>query len=170
MQTQTQASNEWLRIFDRAGLTPRYFATLALLVAQEMFEYYDFFLVGYLVAILAPAWHLTYGQSAFMLLSGGVGAIVGGLFFGQFSDRFGRRTLIAAGRRALQGARELPQPLHSIPARSDLQRFRAEVPALVTWDDHEVENDLSPRYRASCDRRRYFWTSGVRRRVSRPSR
>jgi alkaline phosphatase D len=23
----------------------------------------------------------------------------------------------------------------------DLQRFRAEVPALVTWDDHEVEND-----------------------------
>jgi alkaline phosphatase D len=28
----------------------------------------------------------------------------------------------------------------------DLQRFRAEVPALVTWDDHEVENDYGDRW------------------------
>jgi hypothetical protein len=36
-----------------------------------MFEFYDFFLVGYLVSVLAPSWHLTYGQSALMLLSSG---------------------------------------------------------------------------------------------------
>jgi hypothetical protein len=29
---------------------------------------------------------------------------------------------------------------------SDLQRFRAEVPALVTWDDHEVENDYGDKW------------------------
>ena len=28
--------------------------TIALLVLQEMFEFYDFFLVGYLVSVLAP--------------------------------------------------------------------------------------------------------------------
>ena len=28
----------------------------------------------------------------------------------------------------------------------DLQRFRAEVPALVTWDDHEVENDYGNKW------------------------
>jgi alkaline phosphatase D len=28
----------------------------------------------------------------------------------------------------------------------DLQRFRAEVPALVTWDDHEVENDYGDKW------------------------
>jgi alkaline phosphatase D len=28
----------------------------------------------------------------------------------------------------------------------DLQRFRAEVPALVTWDDHEVENDYADKW------------------------
>jgi len=34
-----------------------------------MFEFYDFFLVGYLVSVLAPSWYLTYGESAMMLLS-----------------------------------------------------------------------------------------------------
>jgi alkaline phosphatase D len=29
---------------------------------------------------------------------------------------------------------------------ADLQRFRAEVPALVTWDDHEVENDYGDKW------------------------
>ncbi|MGA2992790.1 MAG: MFS transporter, partial [Candidatus Korobacteraceae bacterium] len=95
--SSTQGTSQWLNVFDKANLTPRYFVTLGLLVLQEMFEFYDFFLVGYLVAILAPSWHLTYGQSAMMLLSAGVGAVVGALFFGKWADRFGRRTLISIG-------------------------------------------------------------------------
>ena len=47
-------------------------------------------LVGYLVSQLAPGWHLTYGQSAVMLLSSGVGAIVGSLVGGQIADIIGR--------------------------------------------------------------------------------
>lgn len=35
--------------------------------------------MGYLVAVVGPQWHLTYGQSAIMLLGGGVGAIFGAL-------------------------------------------------------------------------------------------
>lgn len=97
MPSANQSTAEWLGVFDQANLTFRYFLTLALLVLQEMFEFYDFYLVGYLVAILAPSWHLTYGQSALMLLSAGVGAIVGALFFGKWADRFGRRTLISLG-------------------------------------------------------------------------
>jgi len=95
--SSTQGTSQWLNVFDKANLTPRYFVTLGLLVLQEMFEFYDFFLVGYLVAILAPSWHLTYGQSAMMLLSAGIGAVVGALFFGKWADRFGRRTLISVG-------------------------------------------------------------------------
>jgi len=64
--------------------------TLFLVVFQELFEFYDFFLVSFLVAVLAPQWHLTYGHSSIMLLSGGVGAVAGGLFFGAWADRFGR--------------------------------------------------------------------------------
>src|ERR1700744_567235 len=67
------------------------------MVAQEMFEFYDFFLVGYLVSQLAPGWHLTYGQSAIMLLSSGVGAIVGSLVGGQIADVMGRKTIVWLG-------------------------------------------------------------------------
>ena len=67
------------------------------MVAQEMFEFYDFFLVGYLVSVLAPGWHLTYGQSAMMLLSSGVGAIAGSLVGGQIADRIGRKKIIWGG-------------------------------------------------------------------------
>jgi MFS transporter, putative metabolite:H+ symporter len=90
-------AQDWLSAVEQSGLTPRYFATIALLVLQEMFEFYDFFLVGYLVSVLAPGWHLTYGQSAIMLLSSGVGAIVGSLLGGRIADRIGRKQIIWGG-------------------------------------------------------------------------
>ncbi|HTH98232.1 MAG TPA: MFS transporter [Stellaceae bacterium] len=90
-----ETTSNWLGFYDNAKLTPRYFLTIFLLVCQGMFEFYDFFIVGYLVAVLAPSWHLTYGQSSIMLLSGGLGAVVGGLSFGLWADRFGRRNLVA---------------------------------------------------------------------------
>ena len=96
-RSQFHTESEWLTAFDQARLTPRYFATIALLVLQEMFEFYDFFIVGFIVAVIGPGWHLTYGQSAIMLLSAGVGAIVGALLWGQLSDRYGRRSLTAWG-------------------------------------------------------------------------
>jgi alkaline phosphatase D len=33
----------------------------------------------------------------------------------------------------------------------DLQRFHAEVPVLVTWDDHEVQNDYADRWSPTFD-------------------
>ena len=90
-------AQDWLSSVESANLTPRYFLTVGLLVIQEMFEFYDFFLVGYLVSVLAPGWHLTYGQSALMLLSSGVGAIAGSLAGGQVADVVGRKKMIWGG-------------------------------------------------------------------------
>ncbi len=90
-------AQDWLSSIEKSKLTPRYYLTIALLVLQEMFEFYDFFLVGYLVSVLAPSWHLTYGQSAMMLLSSGVGAVVGSLIGGQIADIVGRKTIIWSG-------------------------------------------------------------------------
>jgi MFS transporter, putative metabolite:H+ symporter len=87
----------WLDAIEKSPLTPRYYATIALVVMQEMFEFYDFFLVGYLVSVLAPGWHLTYGESAMMLLSSGVGAIVGAMLGGRFADIVGRKRMIWGG-------------------------------------------------------------------------
>src|ERR1700749_1979104 len=90
-------AQDWLTAIEKSPLTPRYYATIALVVMQEMFEFYDFFLVGYLVSVLAPGWHLTYGQSAMMLLSSGVGAIVGAMIGGQLADLVGRKRMIWGG-------------------------------------------------------------------------
>ena len=90
-------AQDWLSSIEQSNLTPRYYLTIGLLVLQEMFEFYDFFLVGYLVSVLAPGWHLTYGQSAMMLLSSGVGAIVGSLIGGQIADVAGRKKIIWGG-------------------------------------------------------------------------
>src|ERR1700761_2768423 len=93
----SNTAQDWIAGIEQSRLTPRYYATVALMVAQEMFEFYDFFLVGYLVSQLAPGWHLTYGQSAVMLLSSGVGAIVGSLVGGQISDIIGRKRIVWVG-------------------------------------------------------------------------
>ena len=90
-------AQDWLSAIEKSALAPRYYLTLSLIVLQEMFEFYDFFLVGYLVSVLAPGWHLTYGQSALMLLSSGVGAIAGALIGGQIADIIGRKTIIWSG-------------------------------------------------------------------------
>ena len=42
-------------------------------------DFFDFYVVGFLVAVLAPKWHLTFGQTSVILMSAGVGAIVGAL-------------------------------------------------------------------------------------------
>src|SRR6516162_9352299 len=90
-------AQDWLSAIEQSALTPRYYATIVLIVLQEMFEFYDFFLVGYLVSVLAPGWHLTYGQSAMMLLSSGVGAIVGAVIGGRFADIVGRKRMVWGG-------------------------------------------------------------------------
>jgi putative MFS transporter len=90
-------AQDWLSSIEKSNLTPRYYLTIGLLVLQEMFEFYDFFLVGYLVSVLAPNWHLTYGQGAMMLLSSGVGAIFGSLVGGRIADTVGRKKMIWGG-------------------------------------------------------------------------
>ena len=84
-------------LYDKAPLNARYWVSMALTVTTSIFDFFDFFIVGFLVAVLAPQWHLTFGQTSVMLLSAGVGAIVGSLAWGALSDRFGRKTLLIAG-------------------------------------------------------------------------
>jgi putative MFS transporter len=92
-----QTSEELLALFDRAPLNRRYWVAFILLSALFVLEFFDFLVVGYLLAVLGPQWHLTYGQSALILYSGGVGSIVGALVFGGLSDAWGRKKLMILG-------------------------------------------------------------------------
>ena len=63
----------------------------------DMLDFFDFFLIGFVLAFVVKDWNLTYGQSGAILLASGVSAPFGSLFYGWFADKMGRRTsLIAA--------------------------------------------------------------------------
>lgn len=82
---------------DAAALTPRYWVVFGLIVTQLVCELFDFFVVAFLVSAVAPSWGLTFGQSTIMLLSAGVGAIVGAIGFGWLADRIGRKPVVVIG-------------------------------------------------------------------------
>ena len=90
-------SNDLLSLFDRCPLNKRYWTVFSLVSIVGVADFFDFFSVGFLVAVLGPRWHLTYGQSAIILLGGGVGAIIGALAWGALSDVWGRKALIVSG-------------------------------------------------------------------------
>ncbi len=60
-------------------------------VLGDMLEFFDYFLIGYVVAFIAGPWKLTFGESAIILLSSGFGAMFGAVFYGWLADKIGRR-------------------------------------------------------------------------------
>ncbi len=92
-----QTSESLLAVFDNAPLNARYWTIFALMSAVFVFDFFDFLVVGYLLAAVAKEWHLTYGESATILYSGGIGAIVGAVVFGAFADAWGRKQQMVIG-------------------------------------------------------------------------
>jgi MFS transporter, putative metabolite:H+ symporter len=81
-QQRTLTSNQW-KIISAA-------------ILGDMLDFFDFFLIGFVLAFIVGAWHLTYGQSAWILLSAGIGAIPGAFFWGWMADKIGRRKVFIA--------------------------------------------------------------------------
>jgi MFS transporter, putative metabolite:H+ symporter len=92
-----QTSEDLLAQYDRAPLNRRYWVAFAILSAITVLEFFDFSVVAFLLAVVGPHWHLTYGQSALILYSGGLGAIAGALVFGALSDAWGRKAQMIIG-------------------------------------------------------------------------
>ena len=60
----------------------------------DMLDFFDFFLIGFVLAFVVKAWHLNYGQSGAILLASGVSAPFGSLLYGWMADKVGRRTAL----------------------------------------------------------------------------
>jgi putative MFS transporter len=78
-QQKTLTLNQW-RIILTANL-------------GDMLDFFDFFLIGYVLAFILKEWNITYGQSALIFVSAGLGAVPGAFFWGWMGDRIGRRTV-----------------------------------------------------------------------------
>jgi putative MFS transporter len=63
---------------------------------SQMFEFFDFAIIGFVVSMIAEPWGLTFGQTTIILLTSGLGAIIGSVAWGWLGDRYGRRPLIIA--------------------------------------------------------------------------
>jgi putative MFS transporter len=86
-----------LELLDRQKkLTANQWKIIATANLGDMLDFFDFFLIGYVLAFIIGSWHLTYGQSAAILTSSGVGAVLGAFFWGWMGDRIGRRKVFIA--------------------------------------------------------------------------
>ena len=81
-QQQKLTRNQWLI----AGA-----ATLG-----DMLDFFDFYLIAFVLAYVVKAWNLTYGQSGAILLASGVSAPFGSLLYGWMADKVGRRSALVA--------------------------------------------------------------------------
>src|SRR5260370_3922052 len=57
----------------------------------DLLDFFDFFLIGDVVAFVTKEWRLTYWRAAVILLSSGSGAVRGAFFWGWVADKIGRR-------------------------------------------------------------------------------
>ncbi|HEV2335741.1 MAG TPA: MFS transporter [Stellaceae bacterium] len=54
-------------------------------------DFFDFALIGFVLAFFVKDWHLTFGQSGAILFASGIASIPGAIFFGWLGDKIGRR-------------------------------------------------------------------------------
>src|SRR6202012_6211765 len=75
----------------RTSLTGNQIKILAAAIFGDALEFFDYFLIGFVLAFLIGPWQLTFGQSATVLMSSGIGAIIGAYGWGWLAGRVGRR-------------------------------------------------------------------------------
>lgn len=91
------SSRDLLTLYEVAPRRPRYWAAVSLLMLQSVIEAFDFVIIGFIITMLAPQWHLTFGQSSIILLAAGLGQLAGALPFARFADRYGRKAALVFG-------------------------------------------------------------------------
>ena len=60
-------------------LTKNQWKIISAAVLGDMLDFFDYGLIAFALAFIVGQWKLTYGQSAIILLSAGIGAVPGAL-------------------------------------------------------------------------------------------
>lgn len=59
-------------------------------------EFFDIYIVGFVLAFISKPWNLSFGVSSVILLTSGFGGIIGAPFWGLIADTYGRRPILIA--------------------------------------------------------------------------
>src|ERR1700746_1644460 len=60
----------------------------------DMLDFFDFYLIGFILAFVIKGWSLTYGQSGAILLASGGAAPLGSPFWVGMAEKIGRRKVM----------------------------------------------------------------------------
>ncbi|GAA3611856.1 MFS transporter [Nonomuraea rosea] len=82
---------QWSPFQEQTRLTKNQRTLLGLIGVGSMLEFWDAYLIGFIMSFLITPWGLTYGVMGVVLLASGAGAVLGGVFWGLVADRLGRK-------------------------------------------------------------------------------
>lgn len=88
--TGTVTFDELFAKLENSRLTVNHYKLITAAVLGDILEFFDYFLMSFVLAFIVVPWKLSFGQTAIVLLSAGVGSLVGSFFFGWLADRMGR--------------------------------------------------------------------------------
>jgi putative MFS transporter len=79
------------RQIDSRSLTGHQKSLIGLVVVGNISEFFDIFLIGFVVSLLVDPWHLTGFEASVILACSGLGTVIGAVMWGRLADRIGRR-------------------------------------------------------------------------------
>jgi putative MFS transporter len=76
---------------DSRPLTSRQRSIIGLAVLGNISEFFDMFLIGFVVSLLTAPWHLNGFEAGTILACSGLGTVLGSIIWGRLADHIGRR-------------------------------------------------------------------------------
>ena len=76
---------------DQRPLTGHQRSIISLVVIGNISEFFDMFLIGFVVSLLTKPWNLTGVEAGIILAFSGLGTVIGAIMWGRLADKIGRR-------------------------------------------------------------------------------
>jgi putative MFS transporter len=80
-----------LQQIDSRPLTGHQKSLIGLAIVGNISEFFDMFLIGFVVSLLTTPWRLTGTEAGIILACSGLGTVLGSIMWGRLADRMGRR-------------------------------------------------------------------------------